>query len=74
LRWVIGLVVNDLKQSVTYDLGNKLDVTPFTPTHHIQYILYKVIFLTYMEHEILLPRATNIPHVVMETSAFDYPA
>jgi len=27
-----------------------------------------------MEHEILLPRATNIPHVVMATSAFDYRA
>jgi hypothetical protein len=42
--------------------------------HHFQYILCKVIFLTYMEHDILLRRATNIPQVVMATSAFDYPA
>ena len=76
MKWVIGvwLVVNDLKQSVTYDLENKLNVIPFTPTHHFKYILCKVIFLTHMEHDILLPRATNIPQVVMATSAFDYPA
>ena len=62
--WVIeGLACGQRLQSVTYDLGNQLDVTPFTPRHHNHYILYKVIFLTYMEREILPPWGTNIHRV-----------
>ena len=62
--WIIeGLACGQRPQSVTYDIGNQLDVTPFTPRHHNHYILYKVIFLTYMEREKLPPWGTNIPRV-----------